>query len=60
MLVWGPPGTGKSKFVRTLVDTGPFAWLACNATKLFKSDRGATEQEIKRLFARARQVGFRV
>jgi hypothetical protein len=42
MIVWGPPGTGKTKFVTTLLEHSPFAWLLCNATELFRSDQGAT------------------
>jgi AAA+ superfamily predicted ATPase len=53
MMVWGPAGTGKTKLVNSLLQTSPFPYIACNATELFRSDRGATEEEIKRLFARA-------
>ena len=55
MIVWGPPGTGKSKLVTTLLETSPFAWLSCNATELFKADKGATDAEIQGLFLRAQE-----
>ncbi|HEY1145893.1 MAG TPA: CDC48 family AAA ATPase, partial [Allosphingosinicella sp.] len=55
-LLYGPPGTGKTLLAKATAREAQANFLATNSSDLLSKWYGESEQQIARLFARARQV----
>jgi transitional endoplasmic reticulum ATPase len=55
-LLYGPPGTGKTLLAKAAARESQANFLATNSSDLLSKWYGESEQQIARLFARARQV----
>ena len=54
ILLFGPPGTGKTTIARVLASETEASFFAVNAADIFSKWLGESEQRVKELFARAR------
>ncbi|MBW3627807.1 MAG: CDC48 family AAA ATPase [Gemmatimonadetes bacterium] len=55
-LLYGPPGTGKTLLAKAVARESEANFIAAKASDLLSKWYGESEQQISRLFARARQV----
>lgn len=55
-LLYGPPGTGKTLLAQAVAREGEANFIASKSSDLLSKWYGESEQQISRLFARARQV----
>lgn len=55
VLLFGPPGTGKTTIARVLASETDASFLAVNAAEIFSKWLGESERQVKDLFARARE-----
>ena len=55
-LLYGPPGTGKTLLARAVAREAEANFIATKSSDLLSKWYGESEQQISRLFARARQV----
>jgi transitional endoplasmic reticulum ATPase len=55
ILLFGPPGTGKTTIARVLASETDASFLAVNAAEIFSKWLGESERQVKELFARARE-----
>jgi transitional endoplasmic reticulum ATPase len=55
ILLFGPPGTGKTTIARVLAAQANASFLAVNAADIFSKWLGESERHVKELFARARE-----
>lgn len=56
ILLWGPPGTGKTLLAKAVASQARANFIAVNGPELLSRWVGAAEQEVRELFARARQA----
>jgi transitional endoplasmic reticulum ATPase len=54
ILMFGPPGTGKTTIARVLASETEASFFSVNAADIFSKWLGESEQRVKELFARAR------
>ena len=55
-LLFGPPGTGKTMLAKAVAHEAEANFIAARASDLLSKWHGESEQQVARLFARARQV----
>ncbi len=55
ILLFGPPGTGKTTIARVLASETDASFLAVNAAEIFSKWLGESERQVRELFARARE-----
>lgn len=55
-LLFGPPGTGKTRLARAVAGAAEANFIAARASELLSKWHGESERQVARLFARARQV----
>src|SRR4029453_18157367 len=55
-LLFGPPGTGKTLLAKAVAREAEANFIATKSSDLISKWYGESEQQISRLFARARQV----
>jgi transitional endoplasmic reticulum ATPase len=55
LLLFGPPGTGKTTIARVLASETDASFLSVNATEIFSKWMGESERQMKELFARAHE-----
>jgi transitional endoplasmic reticulum ATPase len=55
ILLFGPPGTGKTTIARVLASETDASFLAVSAAEIFSKWLGESERQVKELFARARE-----
>jgi transitional endoplasmic reticulum ATPase len=55
ILLFGPPGTGKTTIARVLASETDASFLAVNAAEIFSKWLGESERQVKELFARAHE-----
>jgi len=55
ILLYGPPGCGKTALVREVARMGSFRVISVKGPELLSSYLGASEEAIRRVFAKARQ-----
>lgn len=56
ILLWGPPGTGKTLLAKAVASQARANFIAVNGPELLSRWVGAAEQEVRELFAKARQA----
>ncbi len=56
ILLWGPPGTGKTLLAKAVASQARANFIAVNGPELMTRWVGAAEQEVRDLFAKARQA----
>lgn len=56
ILLWGPPGTGKTLLAKAVASQARANFIAVNGPELLSRWVGAAEQEVRDLFAKARQA----
>lgn len=56
ILLWGPPGTGKTLLAKAVASQARANFIAINGPELLSRWVGAAEQEVRELFAKARQA----
>jgi transitional endoplasmic reticulum ATPase len=56
ILLWGPPGTGKTLLAKAVAAQARANFIAVNGPELLSKWVGAAEQEVRELFAKARQA----
>jgi transitional endoplasmic reticulum ATPase len=56
ILLWGPPGTGKTLLAKAIASQARANFIAVNGPELLSRWVGAAEQEVRELFAKARQA----
>ncbi len=56
ILLWGPPGTGKTLLAKAIASQARANFIAVNGPELLSRWVGAAEQEVRGLFAKARQA----
>ncbi len=56
ILLWGPPGTGKTLLAKAIASQARANFIAINGAELLSRWVGAAEQEVRDLFAKARQA----
>uniref|UniRef100_A0A0C1QWG8 ATPase AAA n=1 Tax=Tolypothrix bouteillei VB521301 TaxID=1479485 RepID=A0A0C1QWG8_9CYAN len=56
ILLWGPPGTGKTLLAKAVASQARANFIAVNGPELHSKWVGASEQAVRELFTRARQV----
>ncbi|MFN6531160.1 AAA family ATPase [Nostoc sp. ChiSLP03a] len=56
ILLWGPPGTGKTLLAKAVASQARANFIAINGPELHSKWVGASEQAVRELFTRARQV----
>jgi transitional endoplasmic reticulum ATPase len=56
ILLWGPPGTGKTLLAKAVAAQAKANFIAVNGPELLSRWVGAAEQEVRELFAKARQA----
>lgn len=56
ILLWGPPGTGKTLLAKAVASQARANFIAVNGPELLNRWVGAAEQEVRDLFAKARQA----
>lgn len=54
ILLWGPPGTGKTMLAKAVASQGRANFIAINGPELLSKWVGASEQAVRELFAKAR------
>lgn len=55
ILLFGPPGTGKTTIARVLASETDASFLAVNAAEIFSKWLGESERQVRELFARAHE-----
>lgn len=56
ILLWGPPGTGKTLLAKAVASQAKANFIAISGSELLSRWVGASEQAVRELFAKARQV----
>ncbi|KAM3114754.1 AAA family ATPase [Phormidesmis sp. 146-33] len=56
ILLWGPPGTGKTLLAKAVASQARANFIAVNGPELLSRWVGVAEQEVRELFAKARQA----
>jgi transitional endoplasmic reticulum ATPase len=56
ILLWGPPGTGKTMLAKAVASQARANFIAVNGPELLSRWVGAAEQEVRELFTKARQA----
>lgn len=56
ILLWGPPGTGKTLLAKAVASQARANFITVNGPELLSRWVGAAEQEVRELFAKARQA----
>ncbi|MBW4418025.1 MAG: AAA family ATPase [Myxacorys californica WJT36-NPBG1] len=56
ILLWGAPGTGKTLLAKAVASQARANFIAVNGSELMSRWVGAAEQEVRELFAKARQA----
>ncbi len=55
VLLYGPPGTGKTMLARAMAGESDVSFIPCNATDFANKYVGNSEENIRKVFARARR-----
>ncbi len=56
ILLWGPPGTGKTLLAKAIASQARANFITVSGSELLSRWVGAAEQEVRELFAKARQA----
>ncbi len=56
ILLWGPPGTGKTMLAKAVASQGRANFIGVNGPELLSKWVGASEQAVRELFTKARQA----